>query len=334
MLRGRLMAEADDRGSMIALVGADDDEARRDRGGRRITVANDNAPGPDRARRRRATASTGRGGRPRARQARHARWTSPARSTRRAMAPAVAPFRAALDETELAEPRFTVFSCATAQPFEDVRDELDRALTRPSAGARRCWPCTRPARRASSRSARARCSPASPSASSRRRSRRRPRSSHDNSCLSRHHRPRRERHHAPPRPRTARVVGLGAKLPRPRRAERPDRRAHRRRRRVDRPPHRHPERRHAAAGERTADLAVATGRRALTDAGLKASDVDLVLLATMSAGRAHPERRPARRQRPGQLGAAYDIGAACSACLAALPPGAAPVETGRADACS
>ena len=47
------------------------------------------------------------------------------------MAPAVAPFRAALDEVEFAEPRFTVFSCASAQPFSDPRDELARALIRP-----------------------------------------------------------------------------------------------------------------------------------------------------------------------------------------------------------
>jgi [acyl-carrier-protein] S-malonyltransferase len=47
------------------------------------------------------------------------------------MAPAVAPFRAALDEVELNEPRFTVFSCASAEPFVDPRDELARALIRP-----------------------------------------------------------------------------------------------------------------------------------------------------------------------------------------------------------
>jgi malonyl CoA-acyl carrier protein transacylase len=47
------------------------------------------------------------------------------------MEPAVAPFRAALDEVELGEPEFPVFSCASAAPFEDVRDELAAALTRP-----------------------------------------------------------------------------------------------------------------------------------------------------------------------------------------------------------
>ena len=47
------------------------------------------------------------------------------------MAPAVEPFRAALDEVELREPRFEVFSCASAAPFSDVREELATALVRP-----------------------------------------------------------------------------------------------------------------------------------------------------------------------------------------------------------
>ena len=47
------------------------------------------------------------------------------------MAAAVEPFRAALDEVELDEPRFEVFSCASAAPFADVREELAGALVRP-----------------------------------------------------------------------------------------------------------------------------------------------------------------------------------------------------------
>jgi malonyl CoA-acyl carrier protein transacylase len=47
------------------------------------------------------------------------------------MEPAVAPFREALDKVEVAEPRFPVISCASAQPFEDVRAELAGALTHP-----------------------------------------------------------------------------------------------------------------------------------------------------------------------------------------------------------
>jgi malonyl CoA-acyl carrier protein transacylase len=47
------------------------------------------------------------------------------------MEPAVAPFREALDAIELREPRFPVVSCASTQPFEDVRAELTDVLTRP-----------------------------------------------------------------------------------------------------------------------------------------------------------------------------------------------------------
>ena len=45
VLRGRLMAEADDTGSMLALVGATDEEAREIAAHAGVTVANDNAPG-------------------------------------------------------------------------------------------------------------------------------------------------------------------------------------------------------------------------------------------------------------------------------------------------
>jgi malonyl CoA-acyl carrier protein transacylase len=48
-----------------------------------------------------------------------------------AMEPAVAPFRAALDEATVNDPAFPVFSCATAKPFVDVREELSTAVTRP-----------------------------------------------------------------------------------------------------------------------------------------------------------------------------------------------------------
>jgi malonyl CoA-acyl carrier protein transacylase len=47
------------------------------------------------------------------------------------MEPAVAPFREALEAIELGEPRFPVVSCASAEPFTDVRAELAAALTTP-----------------------------------------------------------------------------------------------------------------------------------------------------------------------------------------------------------
>ena len=130
VLRGRLMAEADDRGSMIALVGADEDEAKKVADAAGLTVANDNAPGQivlagDRDHFDRAEEVAGELGKRTIRLPVAGAFHSPS------MAPAVAPFRAALDEKDFREPGFTVFSCATAKPFEDPRDELARALIRP-----------------------------------------------------------------------------------------------------------------------------------------------------------------------------------------------------------
>jgi [acyl-carrier-protein] S-malonyltransferase len=47
------------------------------------------------------------------------------------MEPAVEPFRALVEATEITEPRVPVMSCVTARPFERVADELVRALTEP-----------------------------------------------------------------------------------------------------------------------------------------------------------------------------------------------------------
>lgn len=47
------------------------------------------------------------------------------------MEPAVEPFRAVVEGIEFAEPRVPVMSCVTAEPFEDVPDQLVRALTEP-----------------------------------------------------------------------------------------------------------------------------------------------------------------------------------------------------------
>ena len=47
------------------------------------------------------------------------------------MQPAVEPFRAVVTEIEFGEPRVPVMSCVTAAPFEDIPDQLVRALTEP-----------------------------------------------------------------------------------------------------------------------------------------------------------------------------------------------------------
>jgi len=130
VLRGRLMAEADDSGSMLALVGATEAEAAEIAQHAGVTVANDNAPGqvvlsgP-----REALASAEEDARDHGRRALKLDVAGAFHSP--AMEPAVAPFRAALDEVELHDFRFPVVSCSTTEPFADVRAELAAALTTP-----------------------------------------------------------------------------------------------------------------------------------------------------------------------------------------------------------
>jgi [acyl-carrier-protein] S-malonyltransferase len=129
VLRGRLMGEARN-GSMLALVGATLEDARAiaDAGG--VIVANDNAPGQvvlsgslDALDKTEAVAQE--------RGTRVIRLDVAGAFHSPAMAPAVEPFRAALDDVEVSEPAFPVFSCASAAPFTDVRAELATALTSP-----------------------------------------------------------------------------------------------------------------------------------------------------------------------------------------------------------
>jgi [acyl-carrier-protein] S-malonyltransferase len=47
------------------------------------------------------------------------------------MKPAVEPFRAAVEATEISEPRVPVYSCVTAEPFDDIRERLVQAITNP-----------------------------------------------------------------------------------------------------------------------------------------------------------------------------------------------------------
>jgi [acyl-carrier-protein] S-malonyltransferase len=130
VLRGKLMAEADDTGTMLALVGASEDEAAEIAQAGGVTVANDNAPGQvvlsgPRARLEQVEAIAKEKGRRAIPLDVAGAFHSPA------MEPAVEPFRAALAEVELHEPAFPVVSCASAKPFEDVREELAGALIRP-----------------------------------------------------------------------------------------------------------------------------------------------------------------------------------------------------------
>jgi [acyl-carrier-protein] S-malonyltransferase len=130
VLRGKLMAEADTVGSMLALIGASDEETEAIAGAAGVTVANDNAPGqvilsgP-----RDSLATAEEAAREYGRRVLPLDVAGAFHSP--SMEPAVKPFRAALDETELHEGDFTVFSSASTEPFQDVRAELAAVLTRP-----------------------------------------------------------------------------------------------------------------------------------------------------------------------------------------------------------
>ncbi len=130
--RGAAMADADADapGGMIALLGGDPAQVRALAASHDLTVANDNAPGqlvlsgaldaldavPD------AAGEIG---------ARARRLDVAGAFHSPLMAPAADRLRAALARTPVSEPRFAVYSGASAAPFADVRAELADALLQP-----------------------------------------------------------------------------------------------------------------------------------------------------------------------------------------------------------
>ena len=79
------------------------------------------------------------------------------------------------------------------------------------------------------------------------------------------------------------------------------------------------ERRIAAAGELTSDLAVAAARRALERAGMSGSDLDLIVLATATPDQTFPATATKVQAQLGmKRGAAFDVQAVCSGFIFAL----------------
>src|SRR5580698_8690170 len=79
------------------------------------------------------------------------------------------------------------------------------------------------------------------------------------------------------------------------------------------------ERRIAADGELTSDLAVAAARRALERAGMSGSDLDLIVLATATPDHTFPATASKVQARLGmKRGAAFDVQAVCSGFIFAL----------------
>ena len=88
------------------------------------------------------------------------------------------------------------------------------------------------------------------------------------------------------------------------------------------------ERRVAAADETLADLAAAAADRALAAAAVSPREVDLVLVATLTADQRMPNAAPVVAEMIGARGAgAIDVGAACTCFVSALATAAAAVES-------
>jgi 3-oxoacyl-[acyl-carrier-protein] synthase III len=93
------------------------------------------------------------------------------------------------------------------------------------------------------------------------------------------------------------------------------------------------ERRIAASEESLAELAAAAGSTALERAGIAAAELDLVLVATVTADDLMPNAAPLVAERLGARRAgAIDVGAACAGFVSALDLAAGTVESGRAGA--
>ncbi|MBM3951718.1 MAG: ketoacyl-ACP synthase III [Rhodospirillales bacterium] len=91
------------------------------------------------------------------------------------------------------------------------------------------------------------------------------------------------------------------------------------------------ERRIAADGEMTSDLALAAARRALEHAGVKADDIDLIILATTTPDRTFPATATRVQAMLGlKTGAAFDVQAVCSGFVYALAVADGMIRSGQA----
>ncbi|HUB75796.1 MAG TPA: beta-ketoacyl-ACP synthase 3 [Solirubrobacteraceae bacterium] len=90
-------------------------------------------------------------------------------------------------------------------------------------------------------------------------------------------------------------------------------------------------RRYADPRASLAELAASAGREAIADAGIDASDVDLVLVASCSQDSIMPNAAPVVAELLGTPGAgAFDIGSACTGFIAALAAARGMLLTGAA----
>jgi 3-oxoacyl-[acyl-carrier-protein] synthase III len=91
------------------------------------------------------------------------------------------------------------------------------------------------------------------------------------------------------------------------------------------------ERRIAAPGEATSDMAVVAAQRALLDAGVAAAEIDLLIVATITPDLPMPSTACLVQHKLGVPGTAacFDVNAACSGFIYALDTACAMVGSGR-----
>jgi 3-oxoacyl-[acyl-carrier-protein] synthase III len=90
------------------------------------------------------------------------------------------------------------------------------------------------------------------------------------------------------------------------------------------------ERAAAAPGERLSDYAARAGAAALERAGVDAAELDLVIVATITADEVTPNAAPLVANAVGaERAGAFDVGAACTGFLSAVSIATAQIETGR-----
>lgn len=91
------------------------------------------------------------------------------------------------------------------------------------------------------------------------------------------------------------------------------------------------ERRHALASQATSDICLEAGKRCIERAGVKPSDIDMLVLATFTPDMAFPSTASLVQDRMGLNCPAVDLQAACAGFMYALITGAAYVTTGASD---
>jgi 3-oxoacyl-[acyl-carrier-protein] synthase-3 len=90
------------------------------------------------------------------------------------------------------------------------------------------------------------------------------------------------------------------------------------------------ERRRAAADQATSDLAFEAAARCLAQANVPASEIDLIVLATMTPDSPTPSTACQLQRRLGGRAAAFDVSAACAGFMYALVTGLQFIKTGTA----